>query len=394
MRRYIFQILFAACAVCACAQIPSDSIRVSLVTTGPGDKIWQLEGHAALRVQIGETVDMAVNYGMFDFQAPNFVYRFVKGETDYMCAAYPFSIFVSEYITTGRWIHEYPLNLNREEAEALMAYLSDNLQPQNATYRYNYVKDNCATRPVQLVERALGDTLTLIGEPLTDCTTFRDVMRHYHANYPWYQFGIDLALGSGIDHKIGTREKVFAPVLLDSIITTAIRPDGQPLTNNSIRLYDGISGGTTAPPTPWPLTPMAISLYLLAATTVIVINDIRRNRISRWYDAIVMAVAGTGGCIIAFLVFVSVHEATSPNWLLIWLNPLSLLVPALIFIKKAGRLLLYYEIVNFVAIILLAILWPLTGQSGNTAFVPLALSDGLLSVRYIYVYLQCAKKAN
>ena len=31
-------------------------------------------------------MDSVWNFGIFDFREPNFVYRFVKGETDYMVA--------------------------------------------------------------------------------------------------------------------------------------------------------------------------------------------------------------------------------------------------------------------------------------------------------------------
>ncbi len=390
--KHIIFLLLSVINICTYAVVPSDSIRVSIVTTGPGAEIWQLEGHAALRVQIGESVDMAINYGVFDFQAPYFVYRFVKGETDYRCEAYPFPYFVNEYVTAGRWIHEYPLTLERVEAEALLAYLGENLQPQNAVYRYNYIKDNCATRPVEMVERALGDTISFTTNPLPEAISFRDIMRHYHHDYPWYQFGIDLALGSGIDYPVARREKIFAPVVLDSMLTTAVRPDGRLLAPTAITLYSGTPGGTSAGATPWYATPLAVAIYLLAITLIVSVRDIRNLKVTRWYDALFMTITGLTGCILFFLVFVSVHEATSPNWLLIWLNPVALLVPALIFIKKNLPLLFYYEIVNFVAILLLSAIWLLTGQSGNAAFIPLAASDAILSARYIYIYRQCAKK--
>ncbi|MDE7397758.1 MAG: DUF4105 domain-containing protein [Muribaculum sp.] len=392
MKRYIILLLLSVINICTHATIPSDSIRVSIVTTGPGSEIWQLEGHAALRVQIGESVDMAVNYGIFDFKAPYFVYRFVKGETDYRCEAYPFPYFVNEYVTAGRWIHEYPITLEREEAEALLAYLGENLQPQNAVYRYNYVKDNCATRPVEMIERALGDTIKFPYNPLPGAISFRDIMRHYHRNYPWYQFGIDLALGSGIDYPITKREKIFAPVVLDSMLTTAIRPDGRMLAPTMITLFPGASGDISSGQTPWYATPFAVAIYLLVISITISVHDIRKCQLTRWYDALFMTVTGLTGCVLFFLVFVSVHEATSPNWLLIWLNPAALLVPALIFIKKNLPLLFYYEIVNFVAILLLSAIWLLTGQSGNAAFIPLAACDAILSARYIYIYRQCEKK--
>lgn len=60
----------------------SDSLRVSLLTAYPGADIYQLEGHTALRIRHPQRGDYVVNWGLFDFDSPGFVYRFVKGETD------------------------------------------------------------------------------------------------------------------------------------------------------------------------------------------------------------------------------------------------------------------------------------------------------------------------
>ena len=171
-----------------------------------------------MRVVLPDGRDLAVNYGIFDFDSPNFIYRFVKGETDYMVAAYPFSIFLESYVRDGREVVEYPIALDAGETSALLELLSRNLMPDKRVYRYNYVKDNCSTRLFGLVEDAVGDTVAMQAPGYTDGWSFRDAMRHYHRNYPWYQFGIDLALGSGIDYPISEHEKAFAPHLLLSLI--------------------------------------------------------------------------------------------------------------------------------------------------------------------------------
>lgn len=377
-------------AIVASAQSYGDSIKVSMVICTPGAEVYELEGHAALRVTLPNGADMAVNYGIFDFASPNFVYRFVKGETDYMCAAYPFTLFLDSYTRHGRRVVEYPLRLTADEKERLVELLQENLLPENRVYRYNYVKDNCSTRPMSMVERAVGDTLTLKADPTTDGWTFRKAMAHYHTNYPWYQFGIDLALGSGIDYPVSDREKAFAPDQLMAMLPTATI-GGRKIADEPIE-YQGIGEGGPASPTPWPLTPMAVALYVLAIVVVTAIIDLRRRKVTRTVDALYMTLAGVAGCIIAFLVFVSTHEATTPNYLLAWLNPLCFIVPACIFIKKCSKLLLWYEFVNFALIFLLCIAWPLTGQSANAAFWPLIAADLILSARYIYLKTQCAKR--
>lgn len=369
--------------------------RASLVICSPGSDVYELEGHAALRIVLDDGTDLAVNYGIFDFDSPNFIYRFVSGQTDYKVAAYSFQLFLNDYRRHGRQVVEYPLNLTADERARLFSLLATNLLPQNRVYRYNYVKDNCSTRPVRLIENAAGATIALRAPAATEGWTFRDAMRWYHRNYPWYQFGIDLALGPGIDYPISEHEKAFAPALLGEMLPQATLPDSLTATRRLVAtpiVHTPAGAGGPADPTPWPLTPMAAALYLLAATVAIVAYDLSRRRISRWADAAYMAVAGLAGCMVAFLIFVSTHEATSPNYLLAWLNPLCLAVPLCIFIKRCARLLFCYEILNFVALFLLCILWPMTGQSANAAFWPLVAADMLLAARYIFIYAICAKR--
>ena len=74
----------------------ADEPVVSLITCYPGQNIYELYGHTELRVR-GSGYDWVFNYGTFDFRAPNFIYRFVKGETDYMLAGYPSSYMLVGY---------------------------------------------------------------------------------------------------------------------------------------------------------------------------------------------------------------------------------------------------------------------------------------------------------
>jgi len=390
LRRVLLVLLFAlSCIGVAGAESEAaDTLvnlpRISLITCGPGSDIYELEGHTALRVRYNGS-DVAVNYGLFDFDAPNFVYRFVKGETDYMVGAAPFEYFLRQYARDGRAVYEQPLNLSSDAALRLVALLNENLKPENRTYRYNYVKDNCATRPLDMIERAIGDTLSLKARKYTAGWTFRDAMRHYHADFPWYQFGIDLALGSGIDYPLVDREKAFVPVVLMEMIE-----DNGVADETTVILAPG---NEVVPVTPWWMTPLAVGIFVLVLVIAIAVRDFKRMNVTRWVDALLFGVYGIAGLLITFLVFISEHEATSPNWLLLWLNPLCLVVPLFIYIKSCRKLVKLYGIVNFVALFLLSILWLWSGQSGNVAFIPLVLADAILTIRYLYI-TQCLKRTN
>ena len=115
--------------------VPSedDDLTISLITCYPGSEIYELCGHSAVRVR-GKGIDSVWNYGIFDFNQPNFVYRFVKGETDYRGASYPFRWFLPEYIQSGRRVIEQDINFTPEEAQLMLQLLRQSVLPENAVY--------------------------------------------------------------------------------------------------------------------------------------------------------------------------------------------------------------------------------------------------------------------
>ena len=78
----MFRKLMAVLCAVAFFVMPANAgdYRVSLVTCYPGQIVYELYGHTAIRIQHGG-MDKAYNFGMFSFSKPNFIYRFVKGRT-------------------------------------------------------------------------------------------------------------------------------------------------------------------------------------------------------------------------------------------------------------------------------------------------------------------------
>ena len=362
----------------------------------PGSEIYELEGHAGIRVQQVDTVtgavmsDVVVDWGNFDFNAPNFVYRFVKGETDYSIGARPTPYFMSVYASQGRKVYEQPLNLTDTQKLRLMAILNENFQPENRIYRYNYVKDNCATRIVEVIEKAANDSIALTDSQLP-AQTFREAMTYYHANYPWYQFGINLALGAPLDNKIDDRKMMFSPEALHRMLMGAEFKDGGDVTTPSVLLVNSPSESAVLPATPPYLTPMAVSLAVLAVTLIVAYRDVRRKRPTRLFYSLLYGIYGILGLILTFLIFISVHEATSPNWLYLWINPLCLIAAAGVWVKKAKKLVFCYQIVNFVLLIILLVIFMAGVQQPDAAFYPLILADMIASSAYIYICI-CSRK--
>lgn len=386
MKKLLTALVFSIMAVLLC-RAQSDTI-IYFVNIYPGPAIYELEGHSAIVVDIPDRGMTAYNFGVFDFESPNFVYRFVKGETDYMAVAQPGELFLQYYMQQGRRVAANQLNLDSAQKKRLIDMLNEKIKPENRVYRYNYVKDNCATRPLDAVEAAVGDSIRLAPAQSESQSsrpvTFRNIMRHYHANYPWYQFGIDLALGCGIDYPLTRREMAFAPAELDDMLLQATA-GGRNLVTQSIILCDAAPDAAIEGPTPWYLTPLAVCWAFFAFTLALTVRDMRRRRVTRWFDAVYFGILGLTGCLLTFLIFVSVHEATSPNWLYPWLNPLCFIPTIFIWIKKARTFLICYQMTNFVVLLALCVLWPMLPQSANAAFIPLVGAELARSFSYLYI---------
>lgn len=81
----------------------NDSIRLSLLTCAPGEEIYSLFGHTAIRYEDPVNgIDAVFNYGLFSFNTPNFILRFSLGETDYQLGATDYAHFAAEYAFDGR----------------------------------------------------------------------------------------------------------------------------------------------------------------------------------------------------------------------------------------------------------------------------------------------------
>ncbi|MBQ2075849.1 MAG: hypothetical protein II462_07825, partial [Muribaculaceae bacterium] len=85
--------------------------------------------------------------------------------------------------------------------------------------------------------------------------------------------------------------------------------------------------------------------------------------------------------LIFFIEFISTHEAVCPNYNILWLNPLLLLLAILPWIKKAAALLRWSHIVNLALIATMAVVWLSGLQVANAAFYPLVASSLALSLR-------------
>ena len=368
MRKLILTIFFGLSVLMAPAAVDStlvrdhsDSIRISLVTCSPGTEVYEVYGHTALRVEIPSLgVDVAVNYGLFSFEAPNFVWRFIKGETDYVVGTIGYPIFEREYTYRGSTVTLQTLNLSREEKERLVYLLNENLRPENREYRYNFLYNNCSNKAGDKVEEALSSPLLPV-EDRCEGVSYRDILHEYTQEYPWLQFGIDYLLGTEADCVISPREQMFAPEYL-------MHYTGQATIADSGRVYPyvvhtEVRGELAADAYVAPLlTPVQAMILLLLLVAVVCTFEYLIERRQWWFDVLLLLVQGVMGVVVAFLFFFSGHPTVGSNWQVIYLNPLPLLfIPAVIHSAVKGGVCKFYY-VQLLMLATAALVLYLTGQ--------------------------------
>ena len=159
-RFFLYTILSFFLLLPSAGQAPAnsnDSIRLSLLTCAPGEEIYSLFGHTAIRYENpSQGIDAVFNYGLFSFNTPNFIFRFSLGETDYQLGVTDYEHFAAEYAFYGRSVWQQTLNLTDEEKTKLIQLLQENYRPENRVYRYNFFYDNCATRPRDKIEESIA----------------------------------------------------------------------------------------------------------------------------------------------------------------------------------------------------------------------------------------------
>ena len=299
-----------------------DSVEISLLTCQPHDEIYSLYGHTAIRYHDLRKggLDIAFNYGVFDYRKPLFALRFVFGLTDYELGAYPFRLFLEEYRRFGSMVTEQVLNLTAEEKMALQQALAVNMQNENRIYRYNYFYSNCTTKARDIIEQSIQGKVSYEKREGYS-PSHREMIHEMTQNNPWSAFGNDLLLGILADQPTDQRQQEFLPYhLMYDFDHASIYQDGKfrPLVKER---RQPLPAGVQLVKSGFPLSPLACGIILVALALGLFFLQVRNKCIYRWWDALLMVTVGTFG-IILFLMLFSQHPTVSLNLQILLLNPL------------------------------------------------------------------------
>ncbi len=322
-KTFLFFLLFAG-SVLAQTRI-SDDAKVSVLTCGAGNEVYSLFGHTALRVQDSATaLDVVFNYGAFDFEAPNFVGRFTKGDLQYFVTADAFNDFMYQYYFERRSVSEQELNIPPDAKRRIFQRLMHVMDSDEKYYTYKFIDRNCTNMAADLLRKELSVPLAKQGDTLSP---YRNVLFPYFDRHFYEQIGTSLIFGTKVDRPA---EVLFLPVELEQSLA-AQSFQGKPLASPKKILLD------------FPVAPNPGSWWnnIWTFCGILALFAFVPNR---FVTAAYLLIAGMIGLFFCIAGWYSLHEELAWNYNALLLNPAFLILAFALLLGKRllmGRLVLF-----------------------------------------------------
>lgn len=354
----------------------SPNAEVSIITAGPGKVLYEGFGHSTIRVK-DNNFDTAYNYGIFDFNAPNFYANFTKGKLLYRLESYPFHYFVRSYQNDKRWVKEQVLNLNQLEKQAFYEYLENNAKPENAIYLYDPFFNNCATIVREITEKILKNKVAFHTNHIQHNRSFRELMNNEIPWNTWGSFGINLALGSKLDKSASAKEHMYLPDFVNAGFKNAtvtqngkkedlIKSDKYILNFEEIKITSSF------------FNPFSIFSLFLLMGLYITFRDHKRKKRTKWFDFILFFSTGLVGVLIVFLWFFTDHSTTPSNFNFLWAFAPNSIIAFVLLKNDIKKWVPYYFSILIIFLIMIPVIWLAKIQLFPLASIPLIL---LLTLR-------------
>lgn len=382
IKHFLFLFLFAFSNPFVAQVKLSVYSEVSIVTAAPGPELYEAFGHAAIRIKDPVLqIDVIYNYGMFDFNAPNFYSNFVKGKLLYSLARYNFAYFLESYKKDKRWVKQQVLNLTEDEKQLFFMYLENNALPENAAYLYDPYFNNCATKLRDITTAILGNKIGFTDEHLEQNLSFRELMnKEIHAN-TWGNFGINLALGNKLDEKATLEQYMYLPKYVNSIFNQSILyVRNQP--ENLVKREDLLLDFEDQKPKISFLNPFLIFGIFSLMGLLITFLDFKKHKRTKWLDFTILFSSGIAGVLIVFLSFFTDHSTTPNNFNILWAFAPNFILAFLMLKTNQQKWVRYYFILLTFLLLTIPILWVLETQLFPIAAIPLLI---LLFIRYLFL---------
>ena len=322
------------------AQTPlSDQAKISLLTCGPGDELYSVFGHTAIRVyDPAARFDVVYNFGTFDFDTPNFYGKFVKGDLQYFVSAGSYEDFIYTYQYYNRDVYEQFLNVTPQQKQDIANDLNARLIGDNKFYTYKFIHRNCTTMVADILNKYLTQKISLKNED--SGLTYRKIIRNKLENHFFEDLGISLTFGAPTDK---TSEKLFLPKELMEGVANTNTPSG-PLAQPILTAFKA---------TP-KVNGFSFNSFIIYGAVVLILLALTGFKLmQRSY----LAISGLLGIFFIFIGFYSTHSELIWNYNVLLFNPLLLIVLYFIFNRnRKGIIMSSYACLGFIGAYVLYIL--------------------------------------
>jgi len=363
----------------------SDSSEISIITAGPGTELYEAFGHSAIRIKDPILqMDIIYNYGIFDYNAPNFYVNFTKGKLLYKLARYKFKYFLTSYKKDKRWVKEQVLNLNQKQKQAYFIFLENNVRPGNETYFYDPYFNNCATKLRDITKEILDNKVHFTDKNYNQKQSFRQLMDKEIPWNTWGSFGINLALGNKLDHIADYEAAMYLPDYVYAVFKhSRVLVDGKTL--NLIKKEEKLLDYKELKQNIITLNPLLVFCFILIIGVLITYFDFKKKKRTKWFDFILCFVTGIVGILIIFLWFFTDHSTTSNNYNILWAFAPNLFMSILLLNKRPKKWFKKYFVLLLILLGIIPLFWISGFQLFPLASLPLLI---LLFIRYLFLSLK------
>ncbi len=331
--------------------------QISIITSGPGDVLYEKFGHTAIRVKDPMLqLDLIYNYGIFDFDNPNFFVDFTKGYMKYKLARYPFYIALKSSQQDKRWVKEQVLNLTEEQKNKFFQILEINAAPKNASYLYDPYFDNCATKPRDIIKKVLGDNLIFKDNFVSEDLSLRQLMnKEIHLN-TWGSLGINVALGSRLDKVATANEYLYLPdYVFEALNSSKVLKDGKEsdlvLKMNVLLDFEEKKSESDN------ISPFLVILLLSLIGMFITYKDYKNDKRTKWLDFTLFFSTGIIGLLIVYLWFFTNHSTAPNNFNFLWAFAPNLIIAFVLLKKETPKWIIKYCLVLLTFLVIIPIIW-------------------------------------
>ncbi|SKB35153.1 protein of unknown function [Salegentibacter holothuriorum] len=336
--------------------------EISILTCSPGEEVYSIFGHSAIRI-VDNDKDIVYNFGMFDFDTPNFTLKFVTGRLKYQLGIQETDNFIKIYSNENRKVSEQKLKLQKQQKNELIEKLNFLYRPENRYYTYSFIEKNCSTE--------IRDLLIENGVKFPKANlekSNRDLINSHLITKPWIRFGTNLMLGKSLDEKSNKFQSMFLPKYLEQEINNSTI-NGHKL-EKSRKSLNNVKSKEGSELYKW-TSPIVIFSILLI---------IYLFKFYKPFETIFSLCIGTIGLILLLMWIFSEHPEVKNNLNILWANPLYLLyIP----IKNNEQLKKFIAYILITFLVISILIWITNYQSFDVGIIPVLLILTIMNVRHI-----------